>query len=63
MERKEKKIVQRGSTITEQYIKLYYGDLRKNLFRKIKNIIVSFEWNLNELRKADQINPYLNYLF
>ncbi len=38
---KEKKFVQGGSTITQQYIKLYYGDLKKTFYRKIKEILIA----------------------
>lgn len=38
---KEKKFVQGGSTITQQYIKLYYGDLQKTFYRKIKEILIA----------------------
>lgn len=38
---KKKKFAQGGSTITQQYIKLYYGDLKKTFYRKIKEILLA----------------------
>lgn len=59
---KEKRIVQGGSTITEQYIKLYYGDLRKNFIRKIKNLIISILVEFHH-SKEEIFEAYCNLLY
>lgn len=38
---KKKKLAQGGSTITQQLVKLYLGDLRKTFSRKIKELIIA----------------------
>jgi penicillin-binding protein 1A len=59
---KEKKIVQGGSTITEQYIKLYYGDLRKSFIRKLKNLIISILVEFHH-SKEEIFEAYCNLLY
>jgi membrane peptidoglycan carboxypeptidase len=59
---KEKKIVQGGSTITEQYVKLYYGDLRKNMMRKLKNLIISILIEFHHT-KEEIFEAYCNALY
>ena len=59
---KEKRIVQGGSTITEQYIKLYYGDLRKSFIRKLKNLIISILVEFHH-SKEEIFEAYCNLLY
>lgn len=59
---KEKRFAQGGSTITEQYMKLYCGDLKKTISRKIKNflmsIIIEFYYSKEEIFQG-----YANLLY
>ncbi len=54
--------VQGGSTITQQYIKIYYLDSERTLSRKVRELILAIKMG-RELPKEEILEGYLNTIF
>lgn len=59
---KKGSFVQGGSTITQQYVKLYNGDLKKTYSRKIKELLISIILELC-YTKEEIFQSYCNILY
>lgn len=59
---KKKSFAQGGSTITQQYVKLYNGDLKKTFSRKIKELCISIILELC-YTKEEIFQSYCNILY
>ncbi len=54
--------VQGGSTITQQYIKIYYLDSERTLSRKVRELMLAIKMG-RELPKEEILEGYLNTIF
>ncbi len=54
--------VQGGSTITQQYIKIYYLDSERTLSRKVRELMLAIKMG-RELPKEDILGGYLNTIY